>query len=786
MTNKFFFKIIIILSILSDYSYADIPIYELIGKKILFNNEKNIITAEGNALATDKFGKKIQSNKIIYDKIKAIITTDEKSIYSDTSGNILKADKFIYDLNLKIIKALNNVEFFDKKGNKLNFSELIYNENSQKGIGKNFIGNLIDKSNFEGKIAEFDNKHEILTIGQNKENIIEKILNIFSEKTNSYTPCDKKGKIQSTIKESCPDWSIDTVTTIHDRKNQIIKHYGSILKIKDIPIFYTPYFSHPDPSVKRKSGFLPPSLKNFTNLGQTIKTPYFHVIDNTKDVLLTPIYYFDENPIFLVEYRQQNLNSKFYLDSSYTKGYKNLNKLDNNGNIISRTDGSRNHLFFNFLGSYNDLIFDKNDLEVNLQRISQKNYLKINELNTTNIKQDVVNLNNNIILNSYEKNKKLTIRSDIYENLNIDNRNTKYQYTIPSIEFGNFTKFFKQNVNLFNTLSAQNKGGDTNKVYQTNQINIFSDPKQFSFFEGISNVFKTSLNNINYYNENVLNEKENLNSDLYVTAAIESTLPLIKMSNKTSETLIPKMLAKFTTGSMTNARSENKIINTTDILSMNRMSSSTNPETGGSIGYEIEYEKKITDKNNDVKTKGTLSVGQVLRVKNLNEMPSNSTLSETRSAFVGKAKLNHVLDKEIKDDDNFFNTNYEYIISKNLDKILKSSIDANLNISNKLLSVNYYKTHEIENNHYASLKYTQKLDNIFSYSFGIKKDIKNNFTENNYIETTYETDCIKIGLNMSKTFYQNEELKRSNNITLQIIFKPFGSPISPNLSNFLN
>ena len=67
-----------------------------------------------------------------------------------------------------------------------------------------------------------------------------------------------------------------------------------------------------------------------------------------------------------------------------------------------------------------------------------------------------------------------------------------------------------------------------------------------------------------------------------------------------------------------------------------------------------------------------------------------------------------------------------------------------------------------------------------------KKNIKDNFTENNYIEANYETDCIKIGLNMSKTFYQNEELKRSNNLTLQIVFKPFCSPVSPNLSNFLN
>ena len=169
----------------------------------------------------------------------------------------------------------------------------------------------------------------------------------------------------------------------------MVYHRNAVLKIKNIPVFYTPYFSHPDPSVKRKSGFLPPSVKNFTDLGQTIKTPYFCAISDNKDLTFTPIYYFDENSIFLTEYRQQNEKSKFYIDSSYTQGYKNINKKDNSGNEIKRTDGARNHLFFNFLGSYEDLLFSQNNLEVNIQRISQKNYLNVNQINTEHVKQDM-------------------------------------------------------------------------------------------------------------------------------------------------------------------------------------------------------------------------------------------------------------------------------------------------------------------------------------------------------------------------------------------------------------
>ena len=47
-------------------------------------------------------------------------------------------------------------------------------------------------------------------------------------------------------------------------------------------------------------------------------------------------------------------------------------------------------------------------------------------------------------------------------------------------------------------------------------------------------------------------------------------------------------------------------------------------------------------------------------------------------------------------------------------------------------------------------------------------------------------DCIKIALNLAKTFYEYEDLKPSNNFTLSLMLKPFGSPIAPDLSSFLN
>ena len=776
--NSFFKLAIAVFVVFFSYLeniYAETPIYELQGKKIIYTNDNNLIVAQGGAYAKDQSGKEIFADKITYNKKEANIKSEGKSIYADNRGNKLFADNFHYDINLKTIDAKNNVKYIDKDGNLLNFSSLKYYEELEKGIGQDLRAKLTDKSTMEGAEAEFDNKLGTVTL----------------LKKNSYTPCENKENSTKTISEICPDWSIDTTKTTHDKNEKMVYHRNAVLKIKNIPVFYTPYFSHPDPSVKRKSGFLPPSVKNFTDLGQTIKTPYFWAISDNKDLTFTPIYYFDENSIFLTEYRQQNEKSKFYIDSSYTQGYKNINKKDNSGNEIKRTDGARNHLFFNFLGSYEDLLFSQNDLEVNIQRISQKNYLNVNQINTEHVKQDMTSLNNNIIFNSYGGSQRIKIESNIYENLNIEEKNLKYQYTFPSIEYGNYFNKFDQLVNISSSFAAKNLGTNSNQAYFTNQINSESEIKLLDFLPGVANVFKTSTKNINVQNQNILDSKENFNSDTYLTLGVENSLPLMKINKNTEETLTPKIFTKFTTGSMTNANSLDKMLTYQDIYSMNRMSSITNPETGGDIGYGIDY--NIRKKNNlsEVYMDGTFSIGQVIKKKKLKEMPENSSLANTSSDFVGNVSFFYDGKIEEKISQTAYlkkglNINYDYTVSNDLNKILKNDIDISYADTKNTWSSKYYETHDISNEQYIDIKYDRKIYDDFTFATGVRKNIQDSFTENNFIGIAYETDCIKISLNLAKTFYQDEDLKPSNNFTLSLVLKPFGSPISPDLSSFLN
>ena len=86
--------------------------------------------------------------------------------------------------------------------------------------------------------------------------------------------------------DKCPPWSIQAGQMLHDNKKKTIYYDNAIVKVYDIPIFYFPRFSHPDPTVERRSGFLPPVLSDSKNLGTGISIPYFFDLAKDKNFIL--------------------------------------------------------------------------------------------------------------------------------------------------------------------------------------------------------------------------------------------------------------------------------------------------------------------------------------------------------------------------------------------------------------------------------------------------------------------------------------------------------------------
>ena len=58
--------------------------------------------------------------------------------------------------------------------------------------------------------------------------------------------------------DKCPPWSVQASKMLHDSEKKTIYYDNAIIKVYDIPIFFLPKLSHPDPSVKRSLVFCLP------------------------------------------------------------------------------------------------------------------------------------------------------------------------------------------------------------------------------------------------------------------------------------------------------------------------------------------------------------------------------------------------------------------------------------------------------------------------------------------------------------------------------------------------
>ena len=137
-----------------------------------------------------------------------------------------------------------------------------------------------------------------------------------------------------------PPWTIQATEMMHDRKKKTIYYENAVVKVYDIPIFYTPKIISPDPSVDRRSGFLPTSISDTKNLGFGVAVPYFYAVDLDKNFTLTSKIYAKENPLFLGEYHQEFKDSNFLADFGYTEGYKNTS--------LTKRPGEKSHFFSKF------------------------------------------------------------------------------------------------------------------------------------------------------------------------------------------------------------------------------------------------------------------------------------------------------------------------------------------------------------------------------------------------------------------------------------------------------
>ena len=675
---KYFYIIILsfvsLVAITSNKISADQKV-KIIADEILVNQSEKSVKATGNAMAINENGSKIIADLIIYDENKSLISAEGNVILNDIEGNTY---------------------FFDKLKSDDEFKDL---------SGTNISARLEDGSRIVSS------------------NLIKKN-NVSSLSDSEYTPCLENDYL---IKD-CPGWKLKAKKIFQDNESKTIHYDHARIHLFNIPVFYLPYFSHPDPSVNKRSGFLMPTVETDQNLGDSFSIPIFYNVKSNLDLTFTPTLQSKSNDFYTLNYRHLNEKGFFNFDAS----------IDDNDD----RSGTSNHFFYN--GSINN---SYGTIDTFLQTSNNDTYMRKNKINKLTV------LKSGLSFEMTDKDKYFSIDTIGYKHLAIQD-SEQWEYVYPRLVY-NIDNIEDR---LFNGKISINNQFDFNKELNDNYTSLAAS--QINWQKNIVNN-KNGLTFENKANLRVVSisvdsktAQDTNNIRFYPQISSVIGFPLINSSEKFSQTLTPiimPILAPY------NNYTEAQNISNSNLFSPNRAISIKEWESGPRINYGLEW---FIDNNINQSLK--FAIGQSLRFNK-----KNTDTAEEISDYYFSADASF--------DNNFVNNT---IVLDRKDIDVKS---ISMNTYSEIYDFKFKIDYDYTSGKYASINEQIALGGEYNFkdNFFLKftgtKDIDTNKNRGYQYGLLYEDNCLGIDLSYYRDQTTDRDIKESDGYSFTIVLKPFGS-----------
>ena len=230
----------------------------------------------------------LEADTLIYDNDQEQVTA-AGSVQIEYNGNRIVAQRVTYDRKTGRVIATGNVELVDRQGTKIYSDEIDITDDFRDGFVNALRVETADKTYFAAESAE--RRNGVLTTFNN----------------GVYTACepceDKPGKP--------PIWRIKAKRIIWNGEAKTVRFERAKFELFGLPIVQVPYFTIPDPTVKRKSGFLIPGIGYDSELGASLTVPYYLALSPTYDALFKGTYYTRQGFLGEAQWRQQFNNGQY-------------------------------------------------------------------------------------------------------------------------------------------------------------------------------------------------------------------------------------------------------------------------------------------------------------------------------------------------------------------------------------------------------------------------------------------------------------------------------------------
>jgi LPS-assembly protein len=721
--------------------------------KYLKNDEKVFTKGKTRALIENKY--KFNSEDVSYYRNLGDLISQKESSVEDESGNIYKVKNFNYNIDKEVLKG-KEVEVLAKvDGNKIDqyfFSEGFFNFKDKSHLAKetkikthkDVFGDINQDPRIYGSSSFSDQNKTVVSNG-------------------IFTSCK--------LNDNCPPWSIKAEKITHDKINKDMIYKNAILKIYDVPVLYFPKFFHPDPSVKRRSGFLQPQFNNSETLGSSLYIPYFKTLGPDKDLTIKPTFFekftkFEkEKYILQSEFRKKGENSSLIADFAFLRDYK------------SSTDTKTknvNHLFLNYTNDIQNSNYLESKFEAQIEKVTNDTYLKVFQNNLFDtpvmpVSQSTMNSNLKLYLEKEDQN--LSTGIQVYENLGTKHSD-RYQYTLPYYDFSkDLTSLISNNL-INGTLNFYSSG--TNKLSNTNNLRTtvvndlsYSSDNLISKL-GFINTFDLYIKNLNAVAKNDTTYTSNAQIDGMSILKIDSSFPLLRSKNMIKETLTPKVSFRINPGNnMDDYSGTSSNVNANNVFDINRLGLSNDFEAGRSLTLGLDYKFDQLEDNQSENTKDKyleLKIATVIRDQNENDIPTSSTINKKNSDLFGS--INNQLFENV-------GLTYNFSLDNDMKTLNSNSIETQISINNFITTFNFIEQrNDIGSTHLLSNVTEYKINESSSLKFSTRRNKKINLTEYYDLSYEYKNDCLTAALKFNKSFYQDNDLKPTEDLFFSITLIP--------------
>lgn len=235
----------------------------------------------------------LEADTVTYDSEKQVVTA-AGGIQIDYGSYKLVARNITYDQRARRLVASGDVELIEPSGNKIYADSIDVTDDFANGFIAALRIETPDNTRFAAGQA----------VRQNGDTT--------TFERGVYTACEACEKNP----ERPPLWQVKARRIVWDQKNKVVRYYGARFELFGKPLAYLPYFASPDPTVKRQSGLLPPSVKSSSKVGVGLRVPYYFAIDESSDATVAGTYFTRQGFLAEAEYRKAFENGYFTLQTA--------------------------------------------------------------------------------------------------------------------------------------------------------------------------------------------------------------------------------------------------------------------------------------------------------------------------------------------------------------------------------------------------------------------------------------------------------------------------------------